>query len=48
MELCRLENCEDIASKTSLSSEVALTELVELGYRSVVGHLLYWSYISPD
>ena len=31
-----------MASKTWFSSDVALTFLVELGYRSVDGHLLYY------
>ena len=43
-ELWRLANCEDMASKTWLSLDVAFTDLAELGYRRVVGHLLYCFY----
>jgi len=39
---CIPANCVAMASKTWVSSDVAFTELVEVGYRRVVGHLSYF------
>jgi hypothetical protein len=39
---CMPANCVVMASKTWVSSDVAFTELVEVGYRRVVGHLSYF------